>query len=203
MSAPNASSSSSQLVSYAQDVDYTRTEGFKQFKARYNVKKARVARNDPNGVYPSPEVIYQAAKGPGMTERSLDSLSLDDFILAGSVSARRRLKHLSLAPYYAAQMKRCTQKWDRRDEQGTSSEAINVSRQLIGLVGMGLYHSMAEVQASVRSNCGSSFGFPLIDFSIGRRLDAPLEQRGDYANRTARPDRDLGGGAPLFQGESW
>ena len=120
MSAPNASSSSSQLVSYAQDIDYTHTEGFKQFKARYNVKNARAARNDPNGVYPSLEVIYQAAKGPGMTERSLDSLSLDDFILAGSVSARRRLKRLSLAPYYAAQMKRCMQKWDRRDEQGAS-----------------------------------------------------------------------------------
>ena len=101
MSAPNAGSSSS-LVSYSQDVDYTRTEGFKQFKTRYNVKKARAARNDPNAVYPSPEMVYQAVKGPGMTERSLDSLSLDDFILASSVSARRRLKRLSLAPYYAA-----------------------------------------------------------------------------------------------------
>ena len=82
MSAPNtSSSSSSQLVAYAQDINYTRTKGFKQFKARYNIKNARAACNDPNGVYPSPEVIYQAAKGPGMTERSLDSLSLDDFIL--------------------------------------------------------------------------------------------------------------------------
>ena len=125
MSAPNTSSSSSQLVSYAQDVDYTHTEGFKQFKAQYNVKNARAARNDPNGVYPSPEVIYQATKGPGMTERSLDSLSLDNFIFAGSVSARHRLKRLSLAPYYVAQMKRCTQKWDRQDDQGTSLEAIN------------------------------------------------------------------------------
>ena len=148
MSAPNASSSS-QLVSYAQDINYTHTEGFKQFKARYNVKNARSARNDPNGVYPSPEVIYQAAKGPGMTEQSLESLSLDDFILAGSISARRRLKRLSLAPYYVAQMKRCTQKWDCQDDQGASSEAINVSRQLIGVVGTGLYHSMAEVQAMV------------------------------------------------------
>ena len=43
MSAPNASSSSSQLVSYAQDIDYTHTEGFKQFKAKYNVKNARAA----------------------------------------------------------------------------------------------------------------------------------------------------------------
>ena len=92
MSAPNASSSSSQLVSYAQDIDYTRTEGFKQFKARYNVKNAHAARNNPNVVYPSPKVIYQAAKGLGMTERSLDSLSLDDFILAGSISACHHLK---------------------------------------------------------------------------------------------------------------
>ena len=148
MSGPNASSSSA-LVAFSQDVDYTRSEGFKQFKTRYNRKNARAARNNPNAVYPSPEVVYQAVKGPGMTERSLDSLSLDDFILASSVSARRRLKHLSLAPYYAAQMTRCTQKWDRRDEQGASSEAINVSRQLIGIVGTGIYHSMAEVQSSV------------------------------------------------------
>ena len=84
-----------------------------------------------------------------MTEQSLDSLSLDDFILAGSVSAHHRLKRLSLVPYYVAQMKCCTQKWDRRDEQGALSEAINVSCQLIGMVGTGLYHSMAEVQASV------------------------------------------------------
>ena len=126
MSAPNASSSSSQLVSYAQDVDYTRTEGFKQFKARYNVKNARAACNDPNGVYPLAKTIYQAVKGPGCTLWSFNSLSLDDFISSGAVAACRRLKRLSLAPYYAAQMKRCTQKWDRRDDQGSSSEAINV-----------------------------------------------------------------------------
>ena len=149
MSAPNASSSLSPLVAFSQDVDYTRTEGFKRFKAAYNRKNARAARNDPNAVYPPAEVVYQAAKGPGMTERSLDSLTLDDFILSGTVSARRRLKRLSLAPYYAAQMSRCTQKWDRRDDQGSSSEAINVSRQLIGIVGTGIYHSMAEVQHSV------------------------------------------------------
>ena len=67
MSAPQ-SSSSSQLVSFTQDVDYTCTEGFKQFKARFNIKNTRAARNDAKGVYPSPEVIYQAVKGPGMTE---------------------------------------------------------------------------------------------------------------------------------------
>ena len=156
MSAPDASSSS-QLVSYAQDVDYTRTEGFKQFKAKYNVKNARSARNDPNTVYPSAEMVYQAVKGPGCMLRSLDSLSLDNFISSGAVTACHRLKRLSLAPYYAVQMKRCTQKWDRRDNQGSSSEAINVSWQLISIVGTRIYHSMANIQYTVRSNCGSDW----------------------------------------------
>ena len=149
MSAPNVSSSSSQLISYSQDVNYTRTKGFKRFKARYNIKNARAARNDPNGAYPSAEVIYQAMKGPGCTLRSLDSLSLDDFISAGSMAACHRLKRLSLAPYYVAQMEHCTQKWDRHDDQGASSEAINLCRQLIGIVGTGIYHSMADVQYTV------------------------------------------------------
>ena len=148
MSAPGASSSSP-LISYSQDVDYTRTEGFKQFKTKYNIKNARAACNDPNTAYPSAETVYQAVKGPGCTLRSLDSLSLDDFISSGAVAARCCLKRLSLAPYYAAQMKRCTQKWDRRDDQGASSEVINVSRQLIGIVGTGIYHSMADVQYMV------------------------------------------------------
>ena len=157
MSAPGASSSSP-LVSYSQDVDYTRTEGFKQFKLKYNVKNARAARNDPNAAYPSAETVYQAVKGPGCTLCSLNSLSLDDFISSGAVATRHRLKRLSLAPYYAAQMKHCTQKWDRCDNQGSSSEVINVSWQLIGMVGTGIYHSMADVQYTVRSNCGSGFG---------------------------------------------
>ena len=75
MSAPNASSSSSQLVAYAQDIDYTRTEGFKQFKARYNVRNARVARNDPNGVYPSLEVISLGARGPGNQQKHLEYIA--------------------------------------------------------------------------------------------------------------------------------
>ena len=151
MSAANASSSS-QLVSYTQDVDYTRTEGFKQFKAKFNVKNARATHNDPNAVYPSAKMVYQAVKGPGCTLRSFDSLSLDDFISSGAVAARRHLKRLSLAPYYAAQMKCCMQKWDRQDDQGSSSEVINISHQLIGIVGTGLYHSMANVQSVVRSD---------------------------------------------------
>ena len=157
MSAPNASSSSSQLVSYSQDIDYTKTEGFKRFKSRFNVKNARVARNNPRGVYPSAEMVFQAVKGPGCTLRSFDGLSLDDFISSGSVAACRRLKRLSLAPYYAAQMKRCMQKWDRRDDQGPNSETIDTCCQLVGIVGTGLYHSMADVQSTVRSNCGSLF----------------------------------------------
>ena len=162
MSAPGASSSSP-LVSYTQDVNYTWMEGFKQFKAKFNVKNARATRNNPNAAYPSAETIYQAVKGPGCTLRSLDSLSLDNFISSGAVAARRHLKCLSLAPYYAAQMKRCMQKWDRRDNQGTSSEAINVSRQLISIVGTGIYHSMADVQYTVRSNYGSDLAYPLIN----------------------------------------
>ena len=112
----SANTSSSQLISYTQDINYTHTEGFKQFKVWYNVKNARATCNDPNGVYPSAETVYQAVKGPGCTLWSFDSLSLDNFISSGSVAAHHRLKHLSLAPYYAAQMKRCTQKWDRRDD---------------------------------------------------------------------------------------
>ena len=167
MSTPNASSSS-QLIAYAQDVDYTRTEGFKRFKSRYNVKNAHVACNDPRGSYPSAESVYQAVKGPGCTLRSFDGLSLDDFISSGSVATRRRLKRLSLAPYYTAQMKRCTQKWDRCDDQGPNSETIDMCRQLVGIVGTGLYHSMADVQSTVRSNCGSLFWRPTDLISIVR-----------------------------------
>ena len=115
----------------------------------------RATCNDPNRVYPLAETIYQAIKGPGCTLRSFDSLLLDDFISSRAVAARRRLKHLSLAPYYAAQMKHCTQKWDRRDDQGLSSEVINVCQQLVGIVGTGIYHSMADVQYTVRLTCGS------------------------------------------------
>ena len=118
----------------------------------------RAARNDPNGIYPLAEIIYQAIKGPGCTLRSFDSLSLDDFISSGAVAACCRLKRLSLAPYYAAQMKRCMQKWDCRDDQGSSLEVINVCRQLVGVVGMGIYHSIADAQYMVRSNCGFGFG---------------------------------------------
>ena len=49
--------------------------------------------------------------------------------VSGSVAARRRLKCLSLAPYYVAQMKRCMQKWDRCDNQGPNSSMIDTCRQ--------------------------------------------------------------------------
>ena len=148
MSVANASSSSA-LISFAQDVDYTRTEGFKRFKAAYNVKNARVARNNPHGAYPTAKAIFQAAKGLGCSQWTFDGLSLDDFISSGLVATRRRLKHLSLAPYYAAQMKHCTQKWDRRDDQGPNSSTIDTCCQLIGIVGTGLYHSTADTQLMV------------------------------------------------------
>ena len=149
MSAPNASASSSQLITYSQDIDYTRTEGFKQFKSRYNVKNNQATRNDPNGAYPLAEMVFLAVKGPGCTLCFFDSLSLDDFISSGSVAARCCLKCLSLAPYYTAQMKRCTQKWDRRDYQGPNSGTIDTCRQLVGIVRTGLYHSMVDVQSVV------------------------------------------------------
>ena len=101
------------------------------------------------------ETNYQAIKGPGSTLWSFDALLLDDFISSRAVATRHCLKRLSLVPYYAAQMKHCTQKWDRRDDQGSSSEVINVSCQLIGIVGTGLYYSMANVQSVVRLNCRS------------------------------------------------
>ena len=87
MSVANASSSSSALISFAQDVNYTRTEGFKRFKASYNVKNAHATYNNPKGAYPQAEDIYQAAKGPGCSMQTFDGLSLDDFISAGSVTA--------------------------------------------------------------------------------------------------------------------
>ena len=101
-------------------------EGFKQFKVWYNVNKARATHNNPNGVYPSAKTIYQAIKGPSCTLQSFDALLLDDFISSSAVAAHRRLKRLSLAPYYAAQMKRCMQKWDHWDNQGSSLEVINI-----------------------------------------------------------------------------
>ena len=124
-------------------------EGFKHFKVWYNIKNARAARNDPNVAYPSAKTVYQAVKGLGCTLCSFNSLSLDDFISSGSVAARRCLKHLSLAPYYMAQMKQSMQKWDRYNDQGPNLGTIDTCRQLIGIVGTNLYHSMVDVQSVV------------------------------------------------------
>ena len=105
MSAPNTSASSSQLVAYSQDVDYTQMEGFKRFKSWYNIKNAWAAHNDPWGTYLLAKLVFQAVKGLGCTLCSFNGLLLDDFISSGSVAAHRHLKRLSLAPYYVAQMK--------------------------------------------------------------------------------------------------
>ena len=106
--------------------------------------------------------VYQAVKGLGCTLRSFDGLSPDDFISSGSVAARHRLKRLSLAPYYTAQMKRCMQKWDRRDNQGPNSGMINVCHQLVGIVGTSLYHLMADVQSMVGQTVDPAFWYRLI-----------------------------------------
>ena len=148
MSAPNASSSSA-LVAFAQDIDYTKMEGFKRFKASYNRKNAWATCNNPCGAYPQAEDIYQAAKGPGCSQRTFDGLSLQDFIETGAVAACCHLKRLSLAPYYTVQMHHCTQKWDKRDDQGPGLDVIDTCCQLVGVISTGLYHSMADVQMTV------------------------------------------------------
>ena len=149
MSAPNASSSSPALVSFAADPDYTKTEGFKQFKALYNQKNTCAACNDPHTAYPILEVIYNQVKNLGCSERSFDKLSFQDFLISGLITTHHCLKCLSLAPYYHVQMKHCTQKWDRHDNQGAGTEVVNTCCQLVGVIGTGLYHSMVDVQETV------------------------------------------------------
>ena len=132
--------------------------------------------------------MYQTAKGPGCSQQSFDSLSLQDFIETGAIAARRHLKHISLAPYYAAQMRQCTQKWDKRDDQGAGSEIVDTCRQLVGVIGTGLYHSMADVQMTV-SVVLALAGVTITDtFLSGQRWDAPREQCGDHADRAIGKD---------------
>ena len=149
-------SSSTPLVSYAQDIDYTNTEGFKQFCSIYNQKNPRAACNNQQGAYLTAEDIYNTIKSSGCSQRTFEALSLQDFIMSGSIVAHHQLKHLSLAPYYVAQMKCCMQKWDRHDNQGAGLEVVDTCCQLIGVVDTGLYHSMVDIQTTARSNCRSS-----------------------------------------------
>ena len=46
-------------------------------------------------------------------------------------------------------MKHYTQKWDRCNDQGPALVTINTCCQLIGIIGTGLYHLMADVQLTV------------------------------------------------------
>ena len=62
MSTTNAFSSST-LISFAQDVNYTKTEGFKQYKTIFNQKNAWAARNNPQGAYLMVEDTYNVS-GP-------------------------------------------------------------------------------------------------------------------------------------------
>ena len=115
MSAPVTFTSSTPLISFTQDIDYSRTEGFKQFKLIYNQKNARCARNDPRGSYPMALEVYTTTKSSSMSTCDMAVLSFQDFVTSGLIATRHRLKCISLAPYYTTQMKRCTQKWDCRD----------------------------------------------------------------------------------------
>ena len=124
MSIPNTSSSSN-IVSYAANPDHTWMEGFKAFKKIYNKRNNQVACDDPNALYPLPEVIYNQVKNSGCSEREFKSLSLQDFVIAGSISTWHHLKHLSLAPYYQVQIEHFTQKWDVRDNQGEGTEVVD------------------------------------------------------------------------------
>ena len=156
MSAPIASTSSSPLVSFTQDIDYSQSEGYKQFKLIYQ-KNARCTRNDPHGSYLTALEVYTAAKSSSMLMRDMASLSFQDFITSSSIMAHCCLKRLSLTPYYTAQMKRYTQKWDCWDNQGTGMEAIDFCQQLVSVVRTSLYHSMANVQMTVSCSYGPTF----------------------------------------------
>ena len=46
-------------------------------------------------------------------------------------------------------------KWDHHDNQGEGMEVVDMCCQLMGVVSVGLYNSMANVQETVRLNCGS------------------------------------------------
>ena len=149
MSAPNASLSSSALVSFAADPNYTKTEGFKQFQRLYNKRNAHCAHNDPNTSYPNAAIIYNRVKNSGSTEKEFKDLSLQDFMITSSVTACHKLKWLSLAPYYQAHIDHCTWKWDAHDNQGKGTEVVNFCHQLMGVVSIGLYNLMADVQETI------------------------------------------------------
>lgn len=47
------------------------------------------------------------------------------------------------------QMECFTGKWDARDNQGEGMEVVDFCQQVIGIVGVSLYHLTADVQATV------------------------------------------------------
>ena len=187
MSAPFTSTSSSPLISFTQDVNYSGTEGFKQYKTIFNQKNTQCARNDPCGSYPTVLEVYTTTKSSGMLQQEMGSLSLQDFITSGSLAACRHLKRLSLAPYYTAQMKRCMQKWDKCDNQGAGTEVVNTCRQLISVVSTGLYHSIADVQMMVSCGCGPTYdNHQLMTSDRLKTLGVRGPETSDYMLRTLR-----------------
>ena len=117
--------SSSVLVSFAADPNHTKMEGIKCFKKIYNCCNNHVACDDPNAPYLPPEVIYNQVKNLGCSEREFKSLSLQDFIITGSIAACCQMKWFSLAPYYHTQMQCFVGQWDARDNQGEGTETID------------------------------------------------------------------------------
>ena len=100
--------------------------------------------------------VYTAAKSSNMSLCDMAGLTFQDFVTSGSITTHCHLKCLSLAPYYATQMKRCMQKWDRCDNQGPGMEAVDFCQQLVGVIGTSLYHSMANVQMMVSCDCNDA-----------------------------------------------
>ena len=142
-------SSSTTLVSFTADPDHTKMEGFKWFKKIYNCHNNWLARDNPNVPYPHPKVIYNQVKNSGYSEREFKSLFLQDFMIAGSIATRHHMKRLSLAPYYHAQMQQFVGQWDARDNQGEGMETVDFCQQVMGVMGAGIYHLMADVQQMV------------------------------------------------------
>ena len=126
-----------------------RKEGFKHFKELYNKQNNRTVYDDPNMPYPIPKVIYNQVKNSGCSEWTFKSLSLQDFVISDLVATCHHLKCFSLALYYMDQMECFTGNWDARDNQGEGMEVVDFCQQVIGIVGVSLYHLMADVQAMV------------------------------------------------------
>ena len=67
-------------------------------------------------------------------------------------------------------------------------EVVDTCWQLVRVVGMGLYHSTADVQSMVQFGGIIVVQHQLIEFFIGRGCDALCKQCSDHADLTAWTD---------------